>query len=68
MDAKHIKQLIVKGECIEVEFKESRHSLHHSEYETICAFLNRKGGHILFGVKKKGLFNFVAHQRQKVIS
>ena len=54
MDAKHIKQLIVKGEGIEVEFKESRHSLPRSVYETICAFLNRKGGHILLGVKNDG--------------
>lgn len=51
MTTKQIKQLIAKGEGIEVEFKESYNSLARSVYETICAFLNRRGGHILLGVK-----------------
>jgi len=68
MNSEYIKQLIVKGEGVEIEFKESRLSLSRSIYETICAFLNRKGGHISPDVKKKGLLNFVAHQRQKVLS
>lgn len=47
-----IKQLIAQGEGVEVEFKESCSSLSKSVFETICAFLNRKGGHILLGVKE----------------
>lgn len=52
MTTEQVKQLIAKGgEGIEVEFKESYNSLARSIYETICAFLNRRGGHILLGVK-----------------
>ena len=51
MTTEQVKQLIAKGEGIEVEFKESYNSLARSVYETICAFLNRRGGHILLGVK-----------------
>lgn len=54
MTANQIKQLISKGEGVEVEFKESATSLSRSVFETICAFLNRKGGHILLGVKDDG--------------
>ena len=54
MNSEYIKQLIVKGKGTEIEFKESRHSLPRSAYETICAFLNHKGGHILLGVKNDG--------------
>lgn len=39
-----IKQLIKQGEGQEIEFKESYSSLTRSVFETICAFLNRKGG------------------------
>lgn len=49
-----IKQLIKQGEGIEVEFKESNGSLTRSVFETICAFLNRKGGTILLGVADDG--------------
>jgi ATP-dependent DNA helicase RecG len=49
-----IKQIISRGEGLEVEFKESYDSLSRSVFETICAFLNRKGGHILLGVTDSG--------------
>ena len=51
MTGEQVKQLITRGEGTEIEFKESYHSLARSVYETICAFLNRKGGHIILGVK-----------------
>jgi len=54
MNSEQIKQLITKGKGLNIEFKESRSSLPRSIYETICAFLNRKGGHILLGVKNNG--------------
>lgn len=49
-----IKQLIKQGEGQEIEFKESYSSLTRSVFETICAFLNRKGGTILLGVADNG--------------
>ena len=51
MTGEQVKQLITRGEGTEIEFKESYHSLARTVYETICAFLNRKGGHIILGVK-----------------
>jgi ATP-dependent DNA helicase RecG len=39
---------------LNIEFKQSRDSLSRSTFETICAFLNRKGGYILLGVKDNG--------------
>ncbi|MDR0692526.1 MAG: putative DNA binding domain-containing protein [Prevotellaceae bacterium] len=50
-----IKALIAKGEGLNVEFKTAREELPRNVYETICAFLNRKGGHILLGIKDNGL-------------
>jgi len=35
---------VAKGEGIDIEFKESYEVLSRSVYETICSFLNRKGG------------------------
>lgn len=49
-----IKSIIARGEGLEVEFKKSRESLSRSVFETICSFLNRKGGHILLGVADNG--------------
>jgi predicted HTH transcriptional regulator len=41
-----IKTVIAHGECVNIEFKKSYDSLSRSAFETICAFLNRKGGYI----------------------
>jgi ATP-dependent DNA helicase RecG len=49
-----IESIIHKGEGIDVEFKESYDQLSRSVYETICSFLNRKGGVILLGVSDNG--------------
>jgi ATP-dependent DNA helicase RecG len=49
-----VTEIIAKGEGLEIEFKESYDTLSRSVYETICAFLNRKGGHILLGVSDNG--------------
>jgi ATP-dependent DNA helicase RecG len=53
-ESNKIKQLIKQGEGQEIEFKESYSSLTRSVFETICAFLNRKGGTILLGVADNG--------------
>lgn len=43
-------QIINEGECVTTEFKESKNNLPKSLFETVCAFLNRNGGHIFLEV------------------
>lgn len=56
MDAneRKLKELIRKGEGIDLEFKTCRSQLSRDVYETVCAFLNRHGGTILLGVEDSG--------------
>jgi ATP-dependent DNA helicase RecG len=54
IDTEKIRSIIAKGEGLNIEFKKSYTALPRNVYETICAFLNRKGGHILLGVKDNG--------------
>ena len=49
-----IAHLIARGEGINIEFKTCAHKLTKDVYETVCAFLNRTGGHILLGVDDNG--------------
>ena len=49
-----INDLIEKGECIDIEFKKCTNKLTNDVYESVCAFLNRIGGHIILGVKDDG--------------
>ena len=49
-----LKALIKHGEGISVEFKKCRRTLNRNVYETVCAFLNRHGGNLLFGVSDSG--------------
>ena len=50
-----VKEILAKGEGIDIEFKESRSQLARKVYESICAFLNRKGGHIVLGANDDGV-------------
>lgn len=45
-----IRELIKKGEKIDVEFKESKVALNKDVFDTVCSFSNRNGGHIFLGV------------------
>jgi ATP-dependent DNA helicase RecG len=49
-----LNQLINDGEGLTVEFKLCENKLSNSVYETISAFSNRYGGHILLGVEDSG--------------
>ena len=49
-----IKQWVAEGENIRMEFKRSSKSLSRSAFESICAMLNRCGGHLLLGVEDNG--------------
>ena len=46
-----ILDLISKGEGLNIEFKKATNALNRDVYDTVCAFLNRSGGHLIFGVK-----------------
>lgn len=49
------KELIERGECATVEFKESTAALHCEKIvETLCAFMNMEGGTIFIGVNDSG--------------
>jgi ATP-dependent DNA helicase RecG len=50
-----IRQILKEGEGITIEFKTSRSELNKNVFESICAFLNRKGGHLLLGVTDDGM-------------
>ena len=54
MTEKELLRYVESGENLRVEFKESRDKLPANLFETICAFLNTKGGVILLGVADKG--------------
>lgn len=53
MNARQLQKLAKQGESETVEFKKST-ALMRSIFETVCAFLNGKGGTILIGVNDKG--------------
>lgn len=53
MDIKQIEVLIKQGESSSLEFKTTTSQL-KAAFETICAFLNDKGGVVLIGVKNDG--------------
>lgn len=54
MTISEIRKILAIGENIEIEFKQSQMKLALSIYESICAFLNRRGGHIVLGADNNG--------------
>ncbi|MHB2155005.1 RNA-binding domain-containing protein [Calditrichota bacterium GD2] len=54
MTESELLQIIKNGENLRTEFKESRDKLPANLFETVCAFLNTKGGFILLGVDDAG--------------
>ena len=51
MTIEGLKYIISHSEGTEIEYKKSQTGLARSVYETICAFLNRRGGHVVLGAK-----------------
>ena len=49
-----VERLLKQGEGINVEFKQARASLPNDVFESVCAFLNRQGGHVLLGARDDG--------------
>lgn len=54
MTQEKLKEILQQGESIAVEFKTSQFELNRDAFESVCGFLNRKGGHLLLGVKNDG--------------
>lgn len=50
MTAEEAKEIIAKGEGLNVEFKSCQNEIGNSVYETVCSFLNHSGGYIFIGV------------------
>ena len=54
MTIEGLKHIISHSEGTEIEYKRSQTGLARSVYESICAFLNRKGGHVILGADDDG--------------
>ena len=69
MDLKRLKEIIKKGEGSEIEFKESLFKLNKNTFESICGFLNRRGGHLILGVTDEGsIEGVVESETDKVVN
>jgi ATP-dependent DNA helicase RecG len=68
MQNEKIEKLLPRGEGIDIEFKKSLFKLNRNVFETVCAFLNRKGGNILLGINDSGEVEGIAEgQAQQII-
>lgn len=54
MNQDELIQLLSAHEWNDVEFKEAQTDVPRSTYETVSAFANTEGGHLVFGVRKDG--------------
>lgn len=57
MNKEEIQKIINDGENVWTEFKRCGNGIDNDVYETVCAFSNRFGGHILCGVLDDGTIN-----------
>lgn len=55
MTYEKMQELLSEDERITIEYKECVNQIHDSVYETVSAFSNRYGGHIIMGVKDGGI-------------
>ena len=53
MDEKELLELLKSHEWKDVEFKEAKIKTPKNSYESVSAFANTEGGHLVFGVKKE---------------
>lgn len=54
MNSRDVERIIKQGEGLHIEFKQARTALPRDLFETVCAFLNRNGGHLVLGVQDNG--------------
>jgi ATP-dependent DNA helicase RecG len=55
MTEQEMLELLNQHEWKDIEFKEAQTDVPKSAYESVSAFANTEGGHLVFGVKKDGL-------------
>ncbi|MGB5933496.1 MAG: helix-turn-helix domain-containing protein [Anaerolineae bacterium] len=70
MDESRLRELITQGEDQTIEFKKSTGQLNRA-VETVAAFGNTDGGHVLIGVRKDGTIEGVqigANTREQVVN
>lgn len=70
MNLEKIKKIVQDGENDQIEFKRSTAVL-QATFETICAFLNNKGGVVLIGVTNDGKLigqDIADHTKQEIAS
>ena len=60
MTPEHLTRLLRDGEGLTVEFKRARDALNRDIYETICAFLNQRGGTLILGAADDGQVTGIA--------
>ena len=54
MTTEGLKHILTHSEGTEIEYKRSQTGLARSVYESVCAFLNRRGGHVVLGADDDG--------------
>jgi len=54
MTEKELRPLLKRREWTEIELKKSKDALARSVYSSICAFLNRRDGHVILGANNDG--------------
>jgi ATP-dependent DNA helicase RecG len=54
-----LEELLSQKEGMSLEFKRAKTGLPSDAFESVCAFLNRQGGHLIFGVRDDGQLNGV---------
>ena len=57
-----VERLLNQPEKLTLEFKQARKGLPSDVFESVCAFLNRQGGHLLLGVRDDGSPTGVAEE------
>ncbi len=62
-----IKEFLSWGESITVEFKQSKNKLNKDVFESVCAFLNRNGGHLFLGVNNNGCVTGVDKEAVEIV-
>ena len=62
MTEKELRPLLKRREWTEIELKKSKDALARSVYSSICAFLNRRGGHVILGANNDGSIEGVSQE------
>ncbi|ADV34785.1 Divergent AAA domain (plasmid) [Mesomycoplasma conjunctivae] len=54
MNKEELKKLLIQGEGEEIEFKTCKDALSKSVFDTVSAFSNKNGGHLILGIGDNG--------------